>query len=322
MTVTESAPRTESIQAWETRRQSKTRRSPVWRQIALARAGRIVQQRDTLIHDYPQLAHDRFLRHQVTQRLDNAVKLACDPTRPSDWWTGAQVEACWRELRLAEEAIVHVCDKPRLDALAQDALNHARAYLPAGDKRVERLHQVLQTQASEEPALRSSIAPVLAAGHEASDKAHQDMRSYQNLLRTITLVLAFLAAASSVVAVVVVGTERLLPGPIWLSQGWTVVVTFAAGAMGALFSAIPSLAQIPENGAPFNPIREQAGLKVVVGAWSGVIGMLAVTAGLQAADIKNLAGLLMVAALFGANQEALTRFADHKADKLRGASAP
>ncbi len=60
-------------------------------------------------------------------------------------------------------------------------------------------------------------------------------------------------------------------------------------------------------------MRSQAVLKVVVGAWSAVIGLMAVAANLATADTKNLAGFAMVAAIFGASQEALTRFADRKA---------
>ena len=63
-------------------------------------------------------------------------------------------------------------------------------------------------------------------------------------------------------------------------------------------------------------MRSQAVLKVVVGAWSAVIGLMAVAANLATADTKNLAGFAMVAAIFGASQEALTRFADRKARDL------
>jgi len=87
------------------------------------------------------------------------------------------------------------------------------------------------------------------------------------------------------------------------------------------------VAQIPASQAPFNPVWEQAGLKVAVGAWSAIVGLLVVTAGIATApgganSSTSLAGLLIIAALFGANQEALTRFADNKASKLRAAASP
>jgi hypothetical protein len=49
---------------------------------------------------------------------------------------------------------------------------------------------------------------------------------------------------------------------------------------------------------------------------------MAVAAGLGSADTSQLAGFAMVAALFGAGQEAITRFADHRAGDLRSSAAP
>lgn len=201
-----------------------------------------------------------------------------------------------------------------------DALNHAQAYLSAGDKRVEHLQSVLNEPTSSAEALRSSILPVLCAAHEASDKTHQALRLFQNQLRVLAAIL-FASAAIAAILMFTLPVPEIFPAQNGLSSGWAFTLILSAGAFGALFSAIPSLAQIPEKTVPFNPVREQAVLKVAVGVWSGVVGLLVVNAGLgtAAADSSTLAGLLVVAALFGASQEALTRFADHKAADLRDA---
>ena len=101
-----------------------------------------------------------------------------------------------------------------------------------------------------------------------------------------------------------------------------------AGMMGALFSALPSVAAIPDKTMVFNPVREQAVLKIAVGAWSAVFGLFAITAGLvqesmdqtagtPSTNVQTFAGFVMTCALFGAAQEALTRFADRKATVVR-----
>jgi hypothetical protein len=302
-------------------------RSPIWRQTALTRADRIGQLLHALGQRGAPLRDAAFAEREVLHRLARARWLASAPTRIRDRWSGSQIEACWAELRLAEEALVQLVGPNRLLGLAEEALNHARAYLPAGDARVEHLQASVRawrdTDRPDEEALRAAIVPVLAAGHEASDRSHQNLRAYQNLVRLLTIVLVVLAALLSAVALALgEGIAGLLVAPETVAPGWSVVLALLAGAIGALFSAIPSLAQIPESNAPFNPVREQAGLKVAVGAWSGVVGLLAVSSALTSgpADATTLPGFLIVAALFGANQEALTRFADHKASALRRAS--
>jgi hypothetical protein len=298
--------------------------SPLWRQAAVARAERVVQALNDPQREPLRAREAEFAETEVRGRATTAAQLATGSSRSlRDWWSGGDVESCWRELRLAEEGLVYLAAPHQLPSLAQDALNHANAYLPAGDKRVDQLKQAAR-QPNAVDGLRASIVSVLAAGHEASDQAHRDMRGYQNLLRLLTIALGLLAALAAVAAVTWLRVPLFTP-PDGIGAGWAVVCAFAAGAMGALFSAIPSLAQIPPSGAPFNPVREQAGLKIAVGAWSAIVGLLVVTAGLATSDVDpsaSPAGLLIIAALFGANQEALTRFADHKAATLRSATSP
>ncbi len=78
----------------------------------------------------------------------------------------------------------------------------------------------------------------------------------------------------------------------------------------------------------FNPLRAQAALKIVVGAWSGLVGLMVVAAGMDGvgvtstgtgaqaaaaaeaptpAQAASLAGFAVMAALFGASREAITR---------------
>lgn len=296
------------------------RASGIWREEVLARSARIDQKlaakngrRD---HHLP----ETFDQDEVLKRTARVRRRVNGPSKLGERWTGVQVEDCWRELRLAEEGLIYLSSTSELRSSGSEALNHAQAYLPAGDKRVEHLQNVLNEPTSSDDALRSSILPVLSAAHEASDKTHQALRSFQNQLRVLTAILFAIAVLASIL-MFAFPVPEIFPTRNGLSSGWLFTLVLSAGAFGALFSAIPSLAQIPEKTVPFNPVREQAALKVAVGVWSGVVGLLVVNAGLDtaAADSSTLAGLLVVAALFGASQEALTRFADHKAADLRQA---
>ena len=137
------------------------------------------------------------------------------------------------------------------------------------------------------------------------------------------VILLLLSLALVLLLAVSLWNWPLLPALLEKSQVSLVAVAMFFGALGALFSAVPSLAQVPEKVTTFSPVREQAALKVAVGAWSAIIGLMAVSAGLNSSATapSSLAGFVMVAALFGAGQEAITRFADHKATDLRDASS-
>jgi hypothetical protein len=309
-----------------------------WREVVLARAERIDQELEALELEYPGVRDD-FAKREITARTAQVRQWAKERHySPSQLWSGGVIEACWRELRLAEEAFTHVVPESQLPMLAAGAVDHAKFYIGPEDKRTEGLNASLSAfmngggggsgtgPDSRAAVLRSAITSVLAAAHEASDTRHQDLRAFRNQLRVLAAVLFVLAALLVVVAFGPFRDELLLlPEPAGVSGGWAVVFAFGAGALGALFSAIPSLAQIPEKALVFNPQREQAVLKVAIGAWSGLVGMVAVKAGLtaEAADgsATTLAGFVIVAAMFGAAQEAITRFADHKATGLRDAAS-
>lgn len=292
--------------------------SGIWREEVLGRAARIEQKLAALNGGRPRRLPEQFEKEQVAGRTSKARQYVNQHASLRQRWAGVQIEDCWRELRLAEEGLIYLSPSAQLRSSGNDVLNHAQQYLPAGDKRVEHLQEILGKEDSSDEDLRSSILPVLSAGHEASDKAHQALRSFQNQLRVLAAALFLMAIVTSILAFTLTG-PALVPIPVGLSQGWAFVLILAAGGFGALFSAIPSLAQIPEKAVPFNPVLEQASLKVAVGVWSGFVGLLVVSAGLESAtaDSSTLAGMLIVAALFGASQEALTRFADHKASSLR-----
>lgn len=253
------------------------------------------------------------------KHLQQAAAYANAPWTQWWWDPGSQVEACWRELHLAEESLLRATQQPLLQARAADVARRGARVLGRDDGQVARM-RALADQSAEQvdvDVLRESAVNLLTRIHQASDQQMRNLRSLRNQLRFLAGLLALLAVAT-VVAIGILGWQ-ILPAPDGIPAWGALAVAMVAGLLGALFSAVPSLAAVPEKSMVFNPIREQALLKLAVGAWSAVFGLVAVSAGLGKADASpaSLAGFLMVAALFGAAQEALTRFADRKATVVR-----
>lgn len=282
----------------------------LWREEVLDRAGR-------LRVDLTRLARDHAADPQLVvawEHVADAMLLTEGRVTPAQWWSGSRVEDCWRRLRQAEEAMLDLGSPEEKLANVREARNHAVFYLGEQDPRTKSLVEMLADDALVAEDVVPTARIALAASHEASDRQHRESRSFINSMRvTILLLAAFLGVF---VTAVEAWDLTLVPAVGAVAQPILVGVAVLFGALGAMFSAIPSLAQMPSKAETFNPVRTQAVLKVVVGSWSAVIGLMAVAANLATADTKNLAGFAMVAAIFGASQEALTRFADRKARDL------
>ncbi|QGF23138.1 hypothetical protein [Raineyella fluvialis] len=262
---------------------------------------------------------DALLLNRARNYLATAAGLAEDGLNPLEWWTGSQIEAAWSQLRLAEENLVrassHDAGVLRADALTE--LAHAVSVgVAATDPRLAALREALAAPAPDLTQLRELTVRVTVAAHLLSDQMHQAQRGFRNQLRGITILLIVLAVVTVAGVSAVPGAEALIPRPDGLAMLPALLLAFGMGGIGALFSAVPSLSQMPQQISPFNTAREQATLKVITGAWSAVVGLVVVAAGISGGitgDPMTVPGFAIVSALFGAQQEALTRFADHKA---------
>jgi hypothetical protein len=238
-----------------------------------------------------------------------------------EWLSGSQVEECWRLLRQAEEGLFQLLPEAALPSRARAAEVHGLQVLGPEHPLMRTLRTELAKTSENTTALRNAALDVLRVAHETTDKEHRRIRSFRNQLLGLSTVLILLAA------ILVLGQNlldvALVPPPndATLSATSLLALIMFFGSVGALFSAVPSLATLPETSSPFNMSRQQAILKVVTGAWSAVLGLLVLNAGLapSAPEVTSLGGLIVLAALFGAGQEAVTRFADNKASGLLGA---
>lgn len=295
----------------------RTPRSATWREEALARAARL---RSDLVGSRTRGEIDprwvpELVSLEVEEPLREATEIATYERMTSrEWWSGSQVEGCWRRLRQAEEGIFQLSCAATVPVRARAAEGHGSRLLAGDDPRLSALRTLLSAPDPDAERLRVAGLEVLRAAHEASDGRHRQMRSFRNQLFVLSAVLGVFALLLLVLEPLL--DLRIVGAGLSTNGGTALVMLF--GMIGALFSAVPSLATAPESSSPFTMVRQQALLKVAAGAWSAVIGLLVVDSGLAAnpPGTSSAAGVFIVAALFGAGQEAVTRFADHKADNI------
>jgi hypothetical protein len=87
-----------------------------------------------------------------------------------------------------------------------------------------------------------------------------------------------------------------------------------AGLVGGLLAAAAALRKIQITGEPYGLRAFQAALKVPMGALTAVVGtMILQTSLIDAFEPQPAPMILIYAVIFGASQEAITRFIDKKA---------
>jgi hypothetical protein len=259
------------------------------------------------------------------------------------WWWGTEIERAWARLREVEERTVDLVPDVELLSRGAEAMAHAAFYLDGDDKRRQRLETLLKD--AEGPALprwtyrrpprgstrvcpnsptdlRSSIVDVLRAAHAQADQSNQQARYLRNRL--------ILASVFSVLSTVLIVFAQwwshdipILSSPNdW--RGLLVVMLF--GAVGALITAIPAMSKVPSDHGPFNLPQQQALLKLALGPLFAVIGLLILGSEvLQVGPPTTWPGILLLAVVFGAGQQAVTRYVDSRASEIlteAAASAP
>jgi hypothetical protein len=294
-------------------------RSGIWREEAKSQCMRLRADAYWLhARSGSSVGDEQVTTQEVDEPLQLAEELADRRLTIVEWFSGAVIEECWRNLRLAEESLVELSKDEFFDSRALLALDYGTLVLGPTNEQVTRLKNALHVESVDRPLVRTLALGVLRAAHEQSDGEHRSLRLFRNQLLVLSLTLVVLAIIA-VIGQSFIGSS-LVPIPSGGGLGPTtgLLVVIVAGCIGALFSAIPSLSQIPERSQPFSVTRQQALLKVVTGAWAAIIGLMVVAAGLagSSSQMTTVPNLAIVAALFGAGQEAVTRFADRKASTL------
>jgi hypothetical protein len=304
------------------------RRCAAWRQA-------VQRRRMTLLDDLLRLDDATWTDGQKEERAFMIDTLLADVNAACrarvglhKWWCGTEIERAWARLREVEERTVDLLPDQELPVRAMDALAHAGSYLQEETERQVHL-RAAHGGAAHGPGprtspLRAAIVDVLRASHEQSDRRHQEARSLRNRL-VLASAMSLLLAAAVVTSQALLDGVRLLPLPTdWSGPPFAyLLLVMLFGVVGSLFTAIPAMSRVPSDASPFNMPLQQAVLKLAFGALVAVTGLgIVSTEPLGAGGPASLSSLLFLALIFGAGQQAVTRYVDRRADEILTAGEP
>jgi hypothetical protein len=269
-----------------------------------------------------------------------------------DWWDGATFFYAFGCLHEAEAIAVERESAPVLKARLPARIGAARTVLAPDDPRLiraERLSARLRVMEQAQPQgllrkvpvrpplsdhrhlteSRHIVAELVRGTRRVSDERYARSRNFRN-----QLILTFLTACAGIVLLVAaaaVGVQVAVCGPdppncpIGSGPDAPGVIPLLAvllfGAVGALVSAVRPLSRLGGSWNRFKLPTWQAAVKIAVGPLTAVLGVLLANSGLAGVDRpSNSATVLLLAAVFGAGQQAVTRYLDKQAGDLLAAS--
>jgi len=289
-------------------------RSTSWRQLVIIRAAR----------DRAELEATGKVSDQRSRPIEELLTLAetaaGEETSLQRWWTGSSQDLAWLSLHEAEAQLPVLLSESELGAHARDVLAKARTMMLADDDRVKRLAAVLEASPPPDPA---EVMHVTRIVHGASDDRYAQSRGFRN--RLIRLTLTSLAALGLLMVAFATNAIPLTTG----NDPHSSIVGIAAllslfGAVGALVSAVPRLANAPGTWNPFSLPLYQLLLKLVLGPVFAIVGLLLLKSGVfpNVGYPQTIESQLVWAVVFGAAQQAVTRVIDQRAASLASGSPP
>lgn len=252
---------------------------------------------------------------------------------PSRKWL--RFEAAWQLLHIADESLLAVAPDCMFVARAPEIAVQARRWLGPDDPRLAPITNLLRP--GQEPATevtrvqRYALAGILHAIHCTWDRGYARARSFRHLVVVATVLLTIGVAALVAVGVLwphalplcTSGTLRVCATGSADPQPGDVALVALVGAIAAGFSAVAGIARLRPLVDPYRTPIVQGLLKVPTGAFTAMLGVLAVEQGLQAGAglPASQGGMLFLAFLFGYSQQIVTRFVDSYGSQIRAGLA-
>ena len=232
------------------------------------------------------------------------------------WLAGGAVNESWSELHRIEERIDGLTPDEHIDELANLAKRHAEQEMPG--KKATELKQQLAQQVTVESRRRTAVA-VIHDAHSAAEERHESERNQQRGILYIAAGLFFAAAVTIVVQAIMPAGDRIIPLPSsgTTMAGWMLLaLVMLFGMLGGALSALVSLYMTGKkltNTLWFDPRPALSLVKVVMGLWTAVLGVLVAGTGVIVGVYTSVASVLLLAIIFGYAQQTVTRFIDRKA---------
>lgn len=235
------------------------------------------------------------------------------------WLTGDAVNETWSVLHQVEEGIDELLQDTEIPRILNEAEAHISEGLPK--RRADKLRSALGNGGA---GTREAAVNAIRIAHRAAEERHESERNQQ---RGMVAIAALLFVGALVLLVLQAGAlerDSIIPPPSegMKMPGWTLLaLVMLLGMVGGLFSALISLYVSSKrfaNTAWFDPRPGLVLIKLVVGIYSAMIGVLAVGTGEVVGGYSSVASVLLLAFIFGYGQQALTTFIDRKvADTLK-----
>lgn len=242
-----------------------------------------------------------------------------------DWYSGASIETAWSELHSASERLLLIQPAGRVLARVSDINAALRSNLKADDPRLSVATAWLSTLATKTPSDitpedRDQLVAYQRIADIAGDEAHENVRSFRNLLIAV--------GASITVALVALGVLHAVD-PHFIDLATTHAGPHAdavelwqvelVGALGGLIAAVFTVAKLGGFGGPYRLPAYQALIRVPAGAAVSIAAVVLVQSG-QVKELNGQTGLgiLAVALVFGYSPDILLRLMDQKATAVLG----
>lgn len=275
----------------------------------------------------------------IKAAIEHATEAIGDATatrRLAQWWTGSAITAGWESVHTAEAELVDVESEADVRASLPHLLAWLSQVMATGEPRKRYEEELSSYVEASKPLDRTTVRLVYKDVVKANNESKANLRAFRNLLTVLTGVLAL-------VLMVVAVWHAINPQFVSLCgttgsgasstttcisgsgpRGQDVLEVELLGAIGGLLSlavAFSSSTETPPS--RYNVRPQQAALKVVAGAATGLIGVLIVQSGVivsPASQTSSEALFLVYAAVFGFSQQLFTKFVDKRAEALLGES--
>ncbi|MGY1672667.1 hypothetical protein [Geodermatophilus sp. SYSU D00710] len=257
--------------------------------------------------------------------------------RLANWWRGTLVEAAYRHVHAAEVRPIDLYDAHELQAEIRPAVVRANSVLNPADPRQRTVEEFRGYTSTEQ--LRSRLRNTVRDSYASLDARQAQLRSFRNILllaalsitvlMTVTLVtvsysptvlpLCFPADADTGA---VLATQARLNCPTrsgtTAPSGGDVLVVGLLGLLGGALTAAIAIRNLRGTTVPYDVPVALAMLKVPLGAFTAVLGLVAIRGdfvpGLSALDSQ--VQILAYALAFGFAQQLLSRLLDRQAQTL------